>query len=177
MTILVANKVWSAYHFKYFQNNPILKSWDRTIPWHPNFESLPYPREGGRFEFFSLKWGERVNLKVPGAILPLNCACLSTKAKTVGELLQPHPLRRTRVNTKNYSFYFEVKTDLQHNAYYLTLTNLIPWRGIVCVHYSWPTCPSAKTRKTSLLTYLILGGGIIRIDDSRPKLPSATSKT
>ena len=25
-------KVWSAYHFKYFQNNPILKSRDRTNP-------------------------------------------------------------------------------------------------------------------------------------------------
>ena len=43
-------------------------------PWPPNFESLPYPGVGGRFEIFSLKWRERMNLKVPGAILPLGCA-------------------------------------------------------------------------------------------------------
>ena len=36
-----ANKVWSAYQFKYFQNNPILKSLDCTNPQPPNFESLP----------------------------------------------------------------------------------------------------------------------------------------
>ena len=38
-----------------------------------------------------------MNLKVPGAIFPLGCAILSTRAKTVGGLVQP-PLRRTRVN-------------------------------------------------------------------------------
>ena len=38
-----------------------------------------------------------MNLKVPGAILPLGCAILSTRAKTVRGLVQP-PLRRTRVN-------------------------------------------------------------------------------
>ena len=30
-----------------------------------------------------------MNLKVPGAILPLGCAILSTRAKTVGGLVQP----------------------------------------------------------------------------------------
>ena len=56
------------------------KSQDRTNPpWPPNFASSI----GGRFEFFSLKWRERMNLKVTGAILPLGCAILSTRAKTV----------------------------------------------------------------------------------------------
>ena len=41
----LANKVSSAYHFKYFQNNPILKETrDYTNhPRPPKFESLPYP--------------------------------------------------------------------------------------------------------------------------------------
>ena len=30
-----------------------------------------------------------MNLKVPGAILPLGCTILSTRAKTVGGLVQP----------------------------------------------------------------------------------------
>ena len=50
--------IWSAYHFKYFWNNPILKSRDCTNPPPPprlpNFESLPYPGEGSRFDFFFL---------------------------------------------------------------------------------------------------------------------------
>ena len=37
-----------------------------------------------------------MNLKVPGTILPLGCAILSTRAKPLGGLAQP-PLRRTRV--------------------------------------------------------------------------------
>ena len=56
----------NAYHFKYFQNIPILESRDRT---HPPPIS-PY-------------WGERMNLKVPVAILSLGCVFLSTGAKTV----------------------------------------------------------------------------------------------
>ena len=37
-----------------------------------------------------------MNLKVPGAILPLGCAILSIRAKTVGGVTTPP--RRTRVN-------------------------------------------------------------------------------
>ena len=37
-----------------------------------------------------------MNLKVPGAILPLGCAILSTRAKTVRGVVAT-PLRRTRV--------------------------------------------------------------------------------
>ena len=66
-------------------------------PRPPNFESLPYPGVGGKFGIFSLKWRERMNLKVPGAILPLGCAILSTRAKTVRGV-GTTPLRRTRVN-------------------------------------------------------------------------------
>ena len=40
-----------------------------------------------------------MNLKVPGAILPLGCAILSTRAKTVRGV-GTTPLRRTRVNMK-----------------------------------------------------------------------------
>ena len=72
MTILTCNKGWSAYHFKYFQNNPILKLRDHTNPPDlPTLKAYPTPAEGGRFEIFSLKWGEKMNLKVPGAILSL----------------------------------------------------------------------------------------------------------
>ena len=38
-----------------------------------------------------------MNLKVPGAILPLGCAILSTRAKTLIGVVAT-PLRRTRVN-------------------------------------------------------------------------------
>ena len=75
--------------FKY----PIKKSQDRTNPLTSQLWKLnPTPGVGGRFGIFSLKWRERMNLKVPGAILPHGCAILSTRAKTV-----PTPLRRTRV--------------------------------------------------------------------------------
>ena len=67
-----------------FKNHGIVPT-----PKPPNFESLPYPRCRCRFKIFSLKWRERMNLKVPGAILPIGCAILSTRAKTVWGLLQP----------------------------------------------------------------------------------------
>ena len=64
----------------------------------PTLKAYPTPDVGGRFEFFSLKWRERMNLKVPGAILPLGCAILSTRAITVrGGWYNPPPRRRTRV--------------------------------------------------------------------------------
>ena len=55
----------------------------------PTLKAYPTPGVGGRFGFCSLKWRERMNLKVPGAILPLGWAILSTRAKTVGGLVQP----------------------------------------------------------------------------------------
>ena len=38
-----------------------------------------------------------MNLKVPGAILPLGCAFFSTRTKTVWWVVATPPLRRTRV--------------------------------------------------------------------------------
>ena len=49
----------------------------------PTLKAYPTPGVGGRFGIFSLKWRERMILKVPGAILPLGCAMLSTRAKIV----------------------------------------------------------------------------------------------
>ena len=63
----------------------------------PTLKAYPTPGVGGRFEIFSLKWRERMNLKVPWAILPLGCAILSTRAKTVRGVGTTPP-RRTRVN-------------------------------------------------------------------------------
>ena len=45
-----------------------------------------------------------MNLKVPGAILPLSCANLSTRAKTVLGVVATL-LRRTRVKMKKLSLY------------------------------------------------------------------------
>ena len=50
------NKVWSAYYFKYFQNNPIKKSRDRTNPPDlPTLKAYPTPSVAGRFYILSLK--------------------------------------------------------------------------------------------------------------------------
>ena len=52
----IQTKFGSAYHFKCFQNNPILKSRDRTNP--PDILTLtayPTPGEGGRLGIFFLK--------------------------------------------------------------------------------------------------------------------------
>ena len=63
----------------------------------PTLKAYPTPGVGGRFEIFSLKWRERLNLKLPGAILPLGCAILSTRVKTVRGVVATS-LMRTRVN-------------------------------------------------------------------------------
>ena len=74
----------SAYHFKYFQNIQFKNHGIApTPPYLPTLKAYPTPGVGGRFEIFSLKWRERMNLKVPGAILPIGCAILSTRAITV----------------------------------------------------------------------------------------------
>ena len=84
----------SAYHFKYFQNIQFKNHGiAQTPPYLPTLKAYPTPGVGGRFEIFSLKWRERMNLKVPGAILPLGCAILSTRAITVrGGWYNPPPL-------------------------------------------------------------------------------------
>ena len=88
----------SAYHFKYFQNIQFKNHGIApTPPDLPTLKAYPTPGVGGRFGIFSLKWRERMNLKVPGATLPLGCAILSTRARTVRGV-GTTPLRRTRVN-------------------------------------------------------------------------------
>ena len=49
-------KVWSAYHFKYFQNNPILNHKITPNPCPPNFESLPYPHVYSKYAVINLKY-------------------------------------------------------------------------------------------------------------------------
>ena len=96
----------SAYHFKYFQNIQFKNHGIApTPPDLPTLKAYPTPSVGGRFGIFWLKWRERMNLKVPGAILPHGCAILRTRAKTVRGLVQP-PLRRTRVNDKLFPVLF-----------------------------------------------------------------------
>ena len=88
----------SAYHFKYFQNIQFKNHGIApTPPDLPTLKAYPTPGVSGRFEIFSLKWRERMNLKVPGAILPLGFAILSTRAITARGGWYNPPLRRTRV--------------------------------------------------------------------------------
>ena len=89
MAILTCKQIFECIPLQIFSKYPIQKSRDGTNPPDlPTLKAYPTPGVGGRFGMFSLKSRERVNLKVPGAILPLGCAILSTRAKTV---------RRTRV--------------------------------------------------------------------------------
>ena len=53
-----------------------------------------------------------MNLKVPGAILPLGCAILSTRAKTV-KRVGTTPLRRTRVKYRIGKSIFAVHLPLK----------------------------------------------------------------
>ena len=84
MAILTCKQTCECISLQIFSKYPIQKSRDRTNPPDlPTLKAYPTPGVGGRFGIFSLKWRERMNLKVPGAILPLGCAILSTRAKTV----------------------------------------------------------------------------------------------
>ena len=88
----------------------------------PTLKAYPTPGVGGRFGIFSLKWRERMNLKVPRAILPLGCANLSTRARTVRGV-GTTPLRRTRVNGW-YLFWYQWKEDV--HTYTVFALNLQP---------------------------------------------------
>ena len=55
-----------------------------------------------------------MNLKVPGAILPLGCAILSTRAITVRGV-GTTPLRRTRVNV--YQLFFCILNNVMLCSY------------------------------------------------------------
>ena len=59
----------------YNPSTPTSQLWNLTLP----------PGEVvGQVRFFPLKWGERINLTVCGASLPLGCVFLSTGAKLFG---------------------------------------------------------------------------------------------
>ena len=82
----ITSNIFKIIHFK---NHGIAP----TPPDLPILKAYPTPGVGGRFGICSLKWRERMNLKVPGAILPLGCAILSTRAKTLrGVVATPGPL-------------------------------------------------------------------------------------
>ena len=98
MAILTCKHTCECISLQIFSKYPIQKSRDRTNPPDlPTLKAYPTPGVGGRFGIFSLKWRERMNLKVPQAILPLGCAILSTRARTVRGVTTP--LRRTRVKS------------------------------------------------------------------------------
>ena len=101
------------------------------LPDLPTLKAYPTPGVGGRFEIFLLKWREKMNLKVPGAILPLGCAILSTRAKTFGGLLQP-PLGELGLNTIRWRFAMS-KNVLGKDSPILKFINckIQRWDGVV----------------------------------------------
>ena len=100
MAILTCKQTCECISLQIYSKYPIQKSRDRTNPPDlPTLKAYPTPGVGGRFRIFSLKWRERMNLKVPGTILPLGCAILSTRAKTVRGLVQP-PLGELNIQEK-----------------------------------------------------------------------------
>ena len=114
MAILTCKQTCECISLQIFSKYPIQKSRDRTNnppPDLPTLKAYPTPGVGGRFGIFSLKWRERMNLKVPGAILPLGCAILSTRAKTVRGV-GTTPLRRTRVKHIFWALYGKVNQSM-----------------------------------------------------------------
>ena len=162
MAILTCKQSCECISLQIFSKYPIQKSRDRTNPPDlPTLKAYPTPGVGGRFGIFSLKWRERMNLKVPGAILPLGSAILSTRAKTIRGV-GTTPLRRTRVKgcgmgpwlvlvspcfrgnvvatCKIGSFLCSLHNLLQKNVIVLFFGNQISkWRSFEKKGYFWPT--------------------------------------
>ena len=114
----LANKVWSGYHFRYFQNIPILKSRDRTNPLTSQLWKLTLPSEKVvRSKFLRGK----DEVQVPGTILPLGCAFLNTGAKSVWGFLQPSPLGELGLIG---TFYSTLGFDM---ALQIACTKIIVW--------------------------------------------------
>ena len=84
-------------------------------PHLPTLKAYPTPGVGGRFGIFSLKWRERMNLKVPGATLPLGCAILNTRARTVRGVGTTPPLGELEIwnRLSNLWTFFFPSFDLQ----------------------------------------------------------------
>ena len=112
----------------------------------PTLKAYPTPGVGGRFEMFSLKWRERMNLKVPGGILPLGWAILSTGAKTVWEVVAT-PLWRTRVKFKYMcmSMKWQISTLRWTTIIIYALTYLRKGQSF-CVHQKQSVCFEFETK-------------------------------
>ena len=95
----------------------------------PTLKAYPTPGVGGRFGICSLKWRERMNLKVPGAMFPFGCAILSTRAKTVRGV-GTTPLRRTRVKSPSYAVNKTIKGVLYLQFYILFPPKLFSFKVI-----------------------------------------------
>ena len=66
MAILTCKQTCECISLQIFSKYPIQISRDRTNPPDlPTLKAYPTPGVGGRFGIFSLKWRERMNLKVP----------------------------------------------------------------------------------------------------------------
>ena len=135
----------SAYHFKYFQNIQFKNHGIApTPPDLPTLKAYPTPGVSGRFEIFSLKWRERMNLKVPGAISPLGFAILSTRAITVrGGLVQPPPLGELGLKPADVKLFPACKYKTVCGILFpfwstslLILCNQI-FDSVVCKHMVW----------------------------------------
>ena len=149
----------SAYHFKYFPNIQFKNHGIApTPPDLPTLKAYPTPGVGGRFEIFSLKWRERMNLKVPGAILPLGCAILSTRAITVrggcynpplGELgLMPY---NTLAFTTNVGYGSPLSIDTKISTTHLLMTSWC-WHGKENLKIFWK-CLKNKPKNMCLFVW------------------------
>ena len=141
MAILTCKQTCECISLQIFSKYPIQKSRDCTNPPDlPTLKAYPTPGVGGRFGIFSLKWRERMNLKVPGTILPLGCAILSTRAKTVRGV-GTTPLRRTRV--------YSIRKILPHDT-----SSILVHVLIMEVHFNFefqkPFLISSSEHKTQL---------------------------
>ena len=140
-------------------------------PHLPTLKAYPTPGVDGKFGIFSLKWRERMNLKVPGAILPLGCAILSTRAKTVRGLLQP-PLGelglklKMHVNSCNLKLEFSITEkhvylytlQMSDHPHFHIISNFSCFYHFQQCHKNWTilTNPTFETEKTYFVQIFIL---------------------
>ena len=99
-----------------------------------------------------------MNLKIPGAILPLGCAILSTRAKNVRGVVAT-PLRRTRVKRGTLALSFDQKfkvpttrTTLMKGQFFsdtIRLWNVLPQQVV-----DSPTLDVFKTRVSDVTRWL-----------------------
>ena len=81
-------------------NSKITGSHQPPPPYLPTLKAYPTPGVGGRFGIFSLKWRERMNLKVPRTIFPLALRFWATGRKPLGGWYNPLGLMRLRIGSQ-----------------------------------------------------------------------------